>query len=133
MTKKLLCIFLSVLLLLPLAGCTNGGDKDKKQDNNVILDKIYDSQTINGEIPFNFIKFYDDKTFQALKVVDVGESDSLFGTYTIDENAVMINLSNESYAAAVVDNGSSIFFGKEEFRDITDTIEPSDPILDKFQ
>lgn len=128
--KKILLAFLSVMLILSVAGCRT--DTQTEEGNPIpMLDKIYlnNSPLSEKSLDFDFLKFYDDGTFQGL---DTGYK-SYHGTYTIDGNALTFNLSDKTYAGVVLDEGAGVTFGSDEFIDYTEKIKDTDPILEKFK
>lgn len=95
--KKILLAFLSVMLMLFVVGC--GAGTQTEEDNPIpIVDKIYlnNSPLSEKTLDFDFLKFYDDGTFQGLDT----SYKSYHGTYTIDGNALTLNLSDKTYAGA---------------------------------
>ena len=63
--KKLLLAFLSAMLILSAAGCGSGTQTG--EDNSIpILDRIYlnNSPLSEKSMDFDFLKFYNDGTFQ---------------------------------------------------------------------
>ena len=128
--KKSLLILLSALLMLSVSGC--GAGTQTEEDNPIpIVDKIYlnNSPLSEKTLDFDFLKFYDDGTFQSLDT----SYKSYHGTYTIDGNALTLNLSDKTYAGVVLDEGTGITFGSDEFTDWTEHIKDTDPILEKFK
>lgn len=128
--KKILLAFLSFVLMLSVAGCR--ADTQTEEDNPIpIVEKIYlnNSPLLEKSLDFDFLKFYDDGTFQCL---DIGYK-SYHGTYTIDGNALTLNLSDKTYAGVVLDEGAGVTFGSDEFIDYTEKIKDTDPILEKFK
>lgn len=128
--KKILIAFLSFMLILSVAGC--GAGTQTGEDNPIpIVDKIYlnNSPLAEKSLDFDFLKFYDDGTFQGL---DTGYK-SYHGTYAIDGNALTLNLSDKTYAGVVLDEGAGVTFGSDEFTDWTEHIKDTDPILEKFK
>ncbi len=108
--KKILLAFLSAMLILSAAGCGSGTQTG--EDNSIpILDRIYlnNSPLSEKSLDFDFLKFYDDGTFQGL---DTGYK-SYYGTYTIDGNALTLNLSDKTCADVVLDEGASVTFGSD--------------------
>lgn len=128
--KKSLLILLSALLMLSVAGC--GASTQAEDDNPIpIVDKIYlnNSPLSEKTLDFDFLKFYDDGTFQGLDT----SYKSYHGTYTIDGNALTLNLSDKTYAGVVLDEGTDVTFGSDEFTDWTGHIKDTDPLLEKFK
>ena len=128
--KKILLILFSALLMLSIAGCGTG--TQTKEDNPIpIVDKIYLNNSPFSEktLDFDFLKFYDDGTFQGLDT----SYKSYHGTYAIDGNALTLNLSDKTYAGVVIDEGASVTFGSDEFKDWTEHIKSTDPLLEKFK
>lgn len=138
--KKFLCFTFSVLLLFCSASCSNNSTAEEV---NPLLDKIYMHNTpLEKTFDFDFVKFYDDNTFQGIKVSfkknsATGENEhnntSYYGTYSIENNSLTINISNDSFAGVIFDNGSSIKFGNDEFIDYTSNISETDHLLTEFK
>lgn len=118
-------LFMSMILL---AGC--GNESSKQEEPNLIVEKIYMHYTRSVRtFDFDFLKFYEDNTFQG---VDTSYR-SYHGTYTINGNALTLNLSDKTYAGVVLDNGASITFGKDEFIDWTEHIKSTDTLFETFK
>lgn len=127
--KKLLAIF-SFVLILFFTGC--GAGTQTEEDNLIpILDKIYlnNSPLSEKSLDFDFLKFYDDGTFQG---IDTSYT-NYHGTYITDGNALTLNLSDKTYAGVVLDEGAGVTFGSDEFKDWTEHIKDTDPILERFK
>lgn len=128
--KKILLILLSALLMLSIVGC--GASTQTEEDNSIpIVDKIYLNNSPFSEktLDFDFLKFYDDGTFQGLDT----SYKSYHGTYAIDGNALTLNLSDKTYAGVVLDGGAGVTFGSDEFKDWTAHIKSTDSILENFK
>lgn len=128
--KKSLLILLSALLMLSVAGC--GAGTQTEDDTFIpIVDKIYlnNSPLSEKTLDFDFLEFYDDGTFQGLDT----SHKSYHGTYTIDGNALALNLSDKTYSGVVLDEGAGVTFDSDEFTDWTEHIKDTDPILEKFK
>ena len=128
--KKIFLILLFALLMLPIAGC--GAGIQTEEDNPIpIVNKIYlnNSPLSEKTLDFDFLKFYDDGTFQGLDT----SNKSYHGAYAIDGNALTLNLFDKTYAGVVLDDGAGVTFGSDEFTDWTGHIKDADPILDKFK
>jgi hypothetical protein len=92
---------------------------------------------------FDYVKFYDDNTFQGVKTSSIQKDQatgktsaqfvSSYGTYEISGNALTFNLSDSSFSGVILDGGASVKFGTDEFIDYTPKIEGSDPILSEFR
>lgn len=131
--KKIFFILLSVLVIC-IAGCSQSTESQKEEnDSNPILDRIYMHNTFSDTFDFNYVKFYDDNTFQGIEVIMNSESKSHHGTYAIDGNALTLNISDKTYAGVILDAGASIEFGDDEFLDWTSRIKDTDPLLEKFK
>lgn len=115
----------------------------KEEDFNPLLEKIYMKNSFEDTFSFDFIKFYDDNTFQGIETSSFSK-DALtgeltantidhFGTYSIDKNALTLNISDSTYTGVIQENGSTIILGTEEFIDYTEKIAEDDPIRSKFQ
>lgn len=130
--KRIIYIISIMSPLIFLTGCSNTSSEEKTP--NPILEKIYMHNTpLEHTFEFDFIKFYDDNTFQGIETSGKSKTTNYYGTYTIDGNALTINISDNSYAGAVLDEGSIITFGNDEFVDWTEHIKDTDPILEKFK
>lgn len=138
--KKAFHIILTIVALLCITGCS---DSSTTEVSNPLIDKIYISNTtLENTFDFDFIKFYDDNTFQGIKAsfqknYTTGENEPIYtdfyGTYNINENALTLNMSENSFSGAITDNGSSIKFDNDEFIDWTSHIDSTDPILSEFK
>lgn len=130
--KRIILTLLFISTILSLAGCGNE-EHSEKEDTNPIVGKIYNDNTFSGIFDFDFMKFYDDNTFQGIEIVSISKSKNHYGTYTINENALTLNISDKTYAGVILDNGATITFDDAEFIDWTEYIKDTDPILDKFK
>lgn len=123
-----------------MTGCSGN---QKSEETNPLIGKIYMQNTpLEKTFDFDFIKFYDDNTFQGIKTTfqknsSTGENEpkytDFYGTYTINSNALTLNISDSSFSGAITDDGSSIKFGNDEFIDYTSNISNTDPILSEFK
>lgn len=139
--KRVILTFLFISMILSLTGCSNG--QSEKEEANPIAGKIYVNNTpIESAFDFNFVKFYDDNTFHGVATKSFTQlpngdkqanHEHYYGNYEISGNAITLNLSNDSYAGVITDNGTSIKFGTDEFIDWTDTISDDDPLLSEFE
>lgn len=128
--KRILFVISFFVLMLSVTGC--GANTPTEEDNTIpILDKIYlnNSPLSEKTLDFDFLKFYDDGTFQGLDT----SYKNYHGTYTIDDNSLTLNLSDKTYAGVVLDDGDRVTFGGNEFTDWTEHIKDSDPIIEKFK
>ncbi len=128
--RRILFAISFFVLMLSVSGC--GAGTQTEEDNPIpIVDKIYlnNSPLSEKTLDFDFLKFYDDGTFQSLDT----SYKSYHGTYTIDGNALTLNLSDKTYAGVVLDEGAGVTFGSDEFTDWTEHIKDTDPILEKFK
>lgn len=128
--KRILFVISFFVLMLSVTGC--GANTPTEEDNTIpILDKIYlnNSPLSEKTLDFDFLKFYDDGTFQGLDT----SYKSYYGTYIFDDNSLTLNLSDKTYAGVVLDDGDGVTFGGDEFTDWTDHIKDSDPIIEKFK
>lgn len=128
--KKVLLAFLSFMLILSIAGC---GTDTRTEEDSPIVGKIYMHNTFSDAFDFDYVKFYDDGTFQGIEVVSSSRSENHYGTYAMDGNAITLYISDKTYAGAVLDNGTSIVFDSDEFVDWTGHIKDTDAILEKFK
>lgn len=139
--KKMLPILLIVILLFCITSCS---DNAETTEPNLLIGKIYMLNTpLEKEIDFDFLKFYDDNTFQGIKIesitrnykTDKSETNTsnCYGTYSIEGNALSINLSDKIYAWVIAENGNSIKSEKTEFINYTDNIKEDDPLLEMFK
>lgn len=138
--KKTLCYMLTATFLLFIFGCSNTSGTEEA---NFITDKIYMLNTpLEKTFDFEYIKFYNDNTFQGIhasfyKNPITGENEpnytNYYGTYSIIENALTLNISNEIFSAAIIDNGNKIYFENAEFIDWTEHINPTDSMLLEFK
>ena len=130
MKKSLYFILISILLIMCIAGCSQTTES-QNEIANPIVDKIY---IYSGDIfDFNFVKFYDDNTFQGIKTSSKHRNTSYYGTYDIDDSALTLNISDKTYAGVILEDGTSIQFDDERFSDWTDNIKDTDPLLDEFK
>lgn len=130
--KKLLPIFLSILLMICVAGCSGNAEIQTEADTpNPIVDKIYLNNTplLQKSLDFDFLKFYDDNTFQGIDI----DYRSYYGTYTINGNGLTLNLSDKTYAGVILDEGAEVIFGDDKFSDGTERIKETDTLLEKFK
>lgn len=128
--RRILFAISFFVLMLSVSGC--GAGTQTEEDNPIpIVDKIYlnNSPLSEKTLDFDFLKFYDDGTFQSLDT----SYKSYHGTYTIDGNALTLNLSDKTYAGVVLDEGAGVTFGSDEFTDWTEHIKDTDLILEKFK
>lgn len=128
--RRILFAISFFVLMLSVSGC--GAGTQTEEDNPIpIVDKIYlnNSPLSEKTLDFDFLKFYDDGTFQSLDT----SYKSYHGTYTIDGNALTLNLSDKTYAGVILDEGAGVTFGSDEFTDWTEHIKDTDPILEKFK
>ena len=128
--RRILFAISFFVLMLSVSGCGAGTQTEK--DNPIpIVDKIYlnNSPLSEKTLDFDFLKFYDDGTFQGLDT----SYKSYHGPYTIDGNALTLNLSDKTYAGVVLDEGAGVTFGSDEFTDWTEHIKDTDLILEKFK
>lgn len=126
--KRIILTLLFISMILSLSGC--GNKPSKQEEPNPIVEKIYMHNTpLVKTFDFDFLKFYEDNTFQG---VDTSYR-SYYGTYTINGNALTLNLSDKTYAGVVLDNGASVTFGKDEFIDWTEHIKNTDPLFETFK
>lgn len=139
--KKMLPILLIAILLISITSCS---DNAEKTEPNLLIGKIYMLNTpLEKEIDFDWLKFYDDNTFQGIKIESFDRNNetkelvptftNFYGTYTIDGNALSINLSDNTYAWVIGENGESIKSGKTEFVSWKDHIDEDDPLFKEFQ
>ena len=123
--KKSFIILFFVLLVICVAGCSGDSSTQTKED------KIYlnNSPLSEKSLDFDFLKFYDDNTFQGVDT----SSKSYYGTYTIDGNSLTLDLADKTYAGVVLDNGAGVTFGNDQFTDWTGHIKDTDPLLETFK
>ena len=130
--KRIKFIITLTFLMIVAVGCSDTNSSNETQ--NPIAEKIYNS---SREIfDFQFIKFYDDNTFQGIKVEPAttgNKKTNHYGTYSIDGNAITINILDKSYYGVVLDDGASIFFDDDKLTDHTNDIKANDPILNEFK
>jgi hypothetical protein len=134
-------VLITLVLLVCLSGCSqSSGDAE----TNPLTGKIYMHNTpLEQSLDLDYVKFYDDNTFQGVKVSSFQKDQatgktsaqfvSSYGTYEISDNALTFNLSDNSFSGVILDDGSSIKFGTDEFIDYTSQIKDSDPILSEFR
>lgn len=125
----------TIIILATIFSLTSCNGKDSDETENFLIGKIYMNNTpgLQSTLDFDFVKFYDDNTFQAIEVVSAYGSKSHYGTYAIDGNALTINISDKTYAGVILDDGASIELGDDDFIDWTEHIKDTDPLLDKFK
>lgn len=131
--KRIILTLLFISMILSLTGC--GNEPSKQEEPNPILEKIYMNNTplLQKTIDFDFLEFYDDNTFQGIEVKGKSNTTNHYGTYTIDGNALTLNLSDKTYAGVILDDGAGVTFGSDNFVDWTSNIKDTDPILEKFK
>ena len=132
--KRIKFIITLTFLMIVAVGCSDADFSKETQEN--ISEKIYKNNSSREIFDFQFIKFYDDNTFQGIKA-ELGttgtETTDHYGTYSIDGNAITINLLDKSYYGVVLDDGASIFFDDKKLIDHTNEIKANDPILSEFK
>lgn len=139
--KKILLCFLSIFIII--FGVTACSNNSKNKETNPLINKIYMHNTpLEKTFDFDYIKFYNDNTFQGVKIdsftkTNTGElksnCTSYYGTYEINENALTLNISNNNFSGAIINNGNTISFGNNEFINCTEHINNSDPLLSEFK
>ncbi|MCM1245519.1 MAG: hypothetical protein NC293_07740 [Roseburia sp.] len=131
--KKALYLITIFVLLFSLIGCSNTQSNEISDTENPLLGKIYMHNNFSDTFSFDYVKFYDDNTFQGIEVKGKDNTTNHFGNYKIDKGAVTLNISDESFAGVITGNGSTINFGEDEFIDWTSHISNTDPTLKKFK
>jgi hypothetical protein len=132
-------VLITLILLVCLSGCSQSSDG---AETNPLAGKIYMHNTpLEQTFDFDYVKFYDDNTFQGVKVAYKknlfnGENEpkytNFYGSYFLDQSALTLNLSDQSYSGVVIDDGTSIVFGNDEFIDSTNS-NFSDSFLSEFR
>lgn len=130
--KRVISIITILATVFFLTSCNNN---DSEETANLLLGKIYlnNSPVLQKTLDFNYVKFYDDNTFQAVEVVSASSHKSHYGTYSIDGNALTININDKTYAGVIFDDGTSIELSDDDFIDWTEHIEATDSLLDNFK
>lgn len=147
--KKILYVLPIFIFMLCITACSNNSQNEETNNsqneeiNNPIIDKIYMHSTpLEKTFDFEFIKFYSDNTFQGIHasfyknpITDKNEPKytNYYGTYEINGAALTMNISNDSFAGAIIDDGNTISFGNDQFINDTEIIDNDDPLLSEFK
>lgn len=119
---------LVIIVISSFIGCNN-------KQSNPIVGKIYWIQHTSSEKIFNFdfVKFYDDNTFQSVEVKSTSNLIDHYGTYEIDKNTLTLKISDKNFSGVILNNGDSLQFDNIKFIDYTEHIKPGDSLLSKFR
>lgn len=109
--KKILVSLVATILLL--TACGSGGDDDKTKD--LILNKVFWGQSLGSELDFQFMAFYDDNTLRGVNCDKIDILETVYGTYSINENSLTLKIGSEEYSGVVIDEGKKIMIGKQEW------------------
>lgn len=134
-------IFTFVAFILFSTGCSTNSSQDV--ENIPILGKIYiASNSAKDCFDFEFVKFYDDKTFEGIHTKYYYNSSSgknepsytkYYGSYELDNNSISLKMSDKSFSGAISDDYKKISFGSDSFTDWTEHIRDTDPLLAEFE
>lgn len=104
--------------------------KPQETSNNQIVNRIYlCNNESKNTLDFSFMAFYNDNTFRGVwnnwkynKITGVRTDNfvTTYGTYSINENALTINISDQSYSCVIKDDGERIIVGNVEWIDYSD-------------
>lgn len=131
---SVLCGLIAVIVLISAAYDFWIFSQKKSEIHNPLTEKIYYlnnsfASTLREKFGFDYVKFYDDNTFQGIKIgwiynqaisTRTATYENYFGTYYLNNNALELNLFDKTYFGVISDNGNTILFGNEEFIDYSD-------------
>ncbi len=129
--KRFLALFFFLLLILSIAGCSQG-TASQKAEQSPITEKLYIYNNSGDVFDFDFLWFNTDGTFQGFEIISIGNTASHYGTYELKDNSVTLNYGEANYIGVIREDGNKIYFDDAEFLDWTDNTRPDDPIYDKI-